>query len=129
MSTANGHRGDVPFRIGGEKHILWFGWSGIALLQEILGTEFDVRINQAIGTLDLQVLAKTLAIGLRNSWPGVTAEMVIDASPPIVSATEAIALGMKRTFHGMGEVPALPDQNPPRGRLPPALAKILFWRD
>jgi hypothetical protein len=124
----NGYRGEVAFRIGGQDHVLWFGWPGIALLQQELGADFDVKIGQAISAPDLPVLAKVLAIGLRESWPGVSVHQITLASPPIATVTDAITVAIKRSFHGMGEVPAEPDKNPPNGRLRKALAKILFWK-
>lgn len=122
----NGYRGEVAIRIGGKDRVLRFGWSGIALLQQELGQDFDVKISQAMTNLDLAALAKVLAIGLRDSWPDVTAEMIVQESPPIAMVNEKIMLGLKRAFHG--EAPAEPDENPRKGRLQTALQRIGLLR-
>lgn len=128
--TANGYRGEVDIRIGGQLRILRFGWGELSALQAELGEDaFDAKIGAAISALDLPVLAQVLAIGLRESWPGVTPQMITEASPPLAEVTAAITVALKRSFHGMGEVPVSPDQNPPQGRLKRALVRLTsFWK-
>lgn len=123
----NSYRGEASIEIGGRTYLVWYGWPGVALLREEFGEGFDIKITQAMASLDLPVLAKVLAIGLRDSWPGVTAEEIESQSPPITPVTEAISLALRRTFRGNEEVRDEPDASPPR-RLRRALARIWFWR-
>lgn len=122
----NSYRGEAPIQLGDRTHILWFGWPGIALLKEEIGDNFDVKITQAMATMDLPVIAKVLAIGLRESWPGVTAEDIERLSPPIAPVTAAISLSLRRTFHGNEGVRDEPEAHPP-GRLRRALRRMWFW--
>lgn len=114
--TVNPYRGEAALVIGGEAHTVFFGWGGIAALRSEFGENFDVAITQAIAAQDLETIAKVLAVGLRQSWPGVTSEAIMDASPPIAKSIEAVMLAWKRTFQGDEEVRDEPAENPRRKR-------------
>lgn len=121
-------RGEASIEIGGRTYLVWYGWPGVTLLREQIGDDFDVKITTAMATLDMPVLAAALAIGLRESWPGVTGEQLAACSPPIRPVVGTISLALQRTFYGLEEVPAEPDPNPPKGRLRRALAAIMSWK-
>jgi hypothetical protein len=129
VTMANPLRGEVVIELDGKGYLVWYGWAGVTLLREQLGDDFDVKITAAMATLDLPVLAAALAIGLRDAWPGVTAERIAELSPPIRPVVDAISTSLHRTFHGLAEAPAEPDQNPPSrpSRLRRVLAAITSW--
>lgn len=118
-------RGEASIELDGKAYVVWYGWPGVVMLREQIGEDFDIKITTAMTKLDLPVLAAALAIGLRDSWPGVTAEAIAARSPPIRPVCDAIALALARTFHGTGEVPE-PEPNPPT-RLRRALSRIMWW--
>lgn len=127
---ANGYRGEVPIEIAGRRHLVAYGWEGVAILSTEVGRDWDARLVQAMAGCDLPVVAQFLAIGLRQSWPGVTPDDVIRAQPPINVAYEAIKRGLNVTFHGVtevAEVPAEPGPNPP-SLLSRTISAIRFWR-
>ncbi|MBX6427137.1 MAG: hypothetical protein IRZ09_14575 [Variibacter sp.] len=119
----NPYRGEAEIEIAGRTYVLWFGWPGIAMLKSQLGDNFDVELARAMAGQDLRVLAKVLAIGLRDSWPGVTPEQIERLSPPIARTIEAVSTALRRTYQGE-EAAAEPQRNPPRLR---RLRKAMSW--
>lgn len=121
----NPYRGETPLSFGGETYKIVFDWEAIALLQQEYGKkDFDSRVTQAWSMGDVHELAKILSIGLRKHHPDISPEMVMEASPPINVATEAVITGMHRAFNGL-DPPSLQEeeQENPRNRR----AKLLIW--
>jgi hypothetical protein len=122
----NPYRGEVAIEIAGRPRILRYGWAEIAALQAALGEDFSTRIAQAMAATDGNVLAQVLAIGLKHDWPEVTAEAIVEASPPIAATIEAINRALTLAFHGVKGVPDDPAARPTLAAR--MLAAISFWR-
>lgn len=127
--SVNQYRGEVLLAIAGKQHAVRYTWDGIARLKAEFGAEWDAVLSTALASTDLDVVAKFLAIGLRESWPDVTAADVASAEPPIRAAYAAINQALNLTFHGTPEAPAEPVANPPAISLWSAVRRlILFWK-
>jgi hypothetical protein len=130
----NPYRGEAALELGGARRALRYSWLAIMQLRAELGVEFDSRIGQALASLDLEVLAKVVAIGLREQYPSVTPADVMRLSPPIADVSLAVRTALHRAFHGaktIAEVAAEPRPNPLR-RAARALKRMgtrtLSWR-
>lgn len=119
-------RGETVVTLNGTPYRLFFGWEGLMLLQQALGrTDIDIAISELVAKLDLPALAKIMAIGLRDAWPGVTAEAILRASPPIAAVLPPVTQALRLTFDGGQEVP--PEANPPRRPIVRALKRTWSW--
>ena len=104
----NPHRGETEVPGIG---VIRFDWDAIARLVDEFGAGFDSVISQAIVEADVEVLAKTVAIGAVDA---ITPEFVADVSPPITPTANAIMKALNLAFHGTEGAPAAErDENPP----------------
>lgn len=111
--AVNAYKGEATVDLGGVSHVLRFDWEGFAILREQLGDTFEVETAQALAKFDLSYVAKVLAVGLRESCPGITPEEIMKAAPPIGPVAEAISLAYRRTWWGpAGKPPEEPKPNP-----------------
>ena len=126
----NGYNGEASLVVPGRGECrVRYSWDAIARLKTDLGDDWDTAISKAMLAADLDVIAKALAIGLREGWPDVTPDAVKAANPPIALAYSAVRQALNLAFLGTVEAPAAPDQNPPkRGQIARALAAMAFWR-
>ena len=85
-----------------------FTWDRIAQLIDAFGVEFDTKISTAARNSDVATLAAIVAIGNGD----MTADEVMQASPPIQPTTEALITALNYAFHGTAGAPQLADENP-----------------
>lgn len=98
--NANPIRGEVEIAIGGQPRILRYGWDEIAKLQAKFGDDLDKVLLAAVSKPDLQAIAEILAIGLIAGWPGVTADIIKSASPPIAATSSSVMEAFKLAWQG-----------------------------
>lgn len=129
----NPYRGEVALELDGKPHVLRFTWSALVQLRADFGSDFDTRLSAAMLDLDLEAIAKALAIGLRHAHPDITPARVMDGSPTITAATDALQTALRLAFHGPGEVVAKASQNPLRAaasrlkRITSKMRTLLGW--
>jgi hypothetical protein len=111
--TANAYKGEAVIVLDGTPCILRYDWEGFALLREQLGEAFEVETAQALAKFDLDYVSKVLAVGLRQSRPGITPDEIKRMAPPIGPVAEAISLAYRRAWWGPTGRPAEePKPNP-----------------
>lgn len=109
---ANPYKGEAVVELDGKPYVLRYDWEGMALLREQLGESFEIETAQALAKFDLEFVAKVLVVGLRESYPGVTAEDIKRMAPPIGPVSEAISLAFRRAWWGPAGKPPEQKQNP-----------------
>lgn len=109
----NAHRGEVTLPGLGT---LRYDWDGLARLIGEFGQDFDSVVAKASASMDVDTIAKAVAIGLGGD---VTAEDVKRASPPIVPAVQAVMRALNLAFHGdeKGAAPADQADANPRAKI------------
>ena len=126
----NAYRGEASLDFGGgDVRALRYTWSAIVELRATLGDDWETKINEALISLDLAALSKILAVGLRETWPDVSAGAVMGHSPPISDAAAAIRLALHRAFFGaktLPEVAAERSANPLKRAIETG-RKIMSW--
>jgi hypothetical protein len=108
----NPYKGEAVVELDGKPYALRYDWQGFALLREQLGESFEIETAQALAKFDLEFVAKVLAVGLRESAPGITWQEIMAKAPPIGPVSEAISLAFRRTWWGKEGKPPEPKQNP-----------------
>ena len=126
MPIANPYRGEVSIDLAGSPRVLRYTWAAVMELRAEYGADFDARISEAIMAMDLDALSKILAIGLRTTYAECTARTVVDASPPISAAVNAVQSALRLAFHGPEGAPATPASHPTKAA-PSRLQSIRSW--
>jgi hypothetical protein len=89
-----------------------YDWDGVSRLIAEFGDDFDKTISDAGTRMDLESIAKALAIGSGKDVSEVKA-----VSPPIVKAIEAVMLALNIAFYGQEGAPAAnADENPSKAK-------------
>jgi hypothetical protein len=88
---------------------LRYDWDAVAKLIAEFGQDFDANISKSMAKMDLETIAKAVAIGL-----GITPEEVKRAAPPIVPTINAVMIALNLSFHGKSEAPVATGGNPPK---------------
>jgi len=109
---ANPHRGEVELTAGEKTLKLVFDWNAIAVLQDEFGED------ETFEKLKVKTLARLLEIGCQKHHPEMTADEIMDLSPEIPAAMEAV---QKALLLGWGGPDALVEseeveetENPPK---------------
>lgn len=82
-------------KIGRKKVKVFYDWSRIKELQEVLGKDFEQQIGMACLEMDIEILSIALSAGT-----GIPKEDIIKASPPIVETITALTNALNLAFHG-----------------------------
>ena len=98
--------GDVFMAIDNHRVMVRFDWRAIGRLIAEIGPDFDQQIAEASAGYNAPVIAQVLTIGLEHGQPGqFPFEKIMDLSPPLMNAIEAINNGMMVAFYGSTDVP------------------------
>lgn len=95
----NKYAGEQSLEINGKDYALVFNWKAIARAQSELGTAVIAKVG-TIGALSPVEVAKLLAIGFEAKHPELTAERLIELSPPIVPALLAVDKAIAYAYFG-----------------------------
>ena len=99
-------RGDVQIKLGGSSYSLRYDWAAIGELIREYGDQFDSVVATASANYDVDVVATTLAIGLKRCHPDVfTKEEIMKHSPPLIDAVAAVNDSIMMAFYGSTELP------------------------
>lgn len=101
------HTGEVAIEIDGRPHTLVFDWRALSAARALFGGR-DLGLVLADG--DPVATAGLLACGLARHHPEMTADRILDASPPLVPAAAAIGRALGYAYWGPGGRPA---EDPP----------------
>ena len=82
-------------KIGRKTVKVFYDWSRIKELQEILGKDFEQQIGMACLEMDLEILSQALSAGT-----GIPKEEIVKASPPIVETITVLTNALNLAFHG-----------------------------
>jgi hypothetical protein len=110
------HTGETSLSLGDQQLTLVFDWRAMSAVRTLLK---GGDIFAALAGQDPDMLAALVAIGARRHHPDVTAESVLDASPPLVQTQAAVVKAINRAFWG-AEVPPPADPPQPAGKKSPA---------
>ncbi|SRR5581483_6793029 len=90
------HTGEKKIEIGGKKVTLVYDWKAISRAQAAHGSEvFNLLLSSGP-----EVVADVLAIGLEKSNPEMTAEAILELSPPLIPAINAIHAALSVAYWG-----------------------------
>lgn len=89
MSAVNG---EYEVEIGGEKCILRYDWSALA--------EVEGKHGQDPNLFSPEVVASVAAFGLKRRHPEMTAEHIIEISPPLIPFAQAVQKALQWAYLG-----------------------------
>ena len=89
--------GEKLIEIGGQKCVLKFTWKALA--------EIEAKFGENPNLFNAGVLSKVAAAGLRDRQPEMTAEKIMEISPPLVPFAHAIQTAMQWAYFGAESIP------------------------
>jgi hypothetical protein len=95
--TDNKYAGEVTFAFGDAEYTLCYDWKAISAVQSKYGNKAFAELFDAP---NLATLAGILAIGLKKNHPEMTADKVMDISPPAVEAVKLIDRAVAFAYFG-----------------------------
>lgn len=101
--------GEASIEIAGKTYPLRFDWNALARL--------DHEFPEGLDLTDPNVLARVVAIGIPDNQ--VTPEMVLEASPPVMKAIDAVTRAHNLAYFGAVQAPEPQkedDVRPPKAR-------------
>ena len=105
--------GGVTLQFCGAPRRLRFQWEALGELRSKFGPAFQDRVNEAMVSLDFDVIALALSLGCSGA---VTAEQVKANPPAIVPALNALQAAFVAAYHG-------PDGPPEERKRPLAVVR------
>lgn len=92
----NKYTGEVPFRVGNMDGILVFDYAALAVVKSsITQDELD-----NLAQLMPDKMALVAAAGFKKKSPNITAETIMEHSPPIMALATAIDRALLFAYHG-----------------------------
>lgn len=95
MTLANG--GCVELALCGSTHRLRMDWNALAALRSQFGPDFQTRINEALMSLDFEVIASCLSVATGGK---VASAQIMSAPPPVVPAVRSLHEAFQVAYHG-----------------------------
>jgi len=89
MSAING---EYEVRIAGEEYILRYDWSALA--------EVEAKHGQDPNLFSPEVVASVAAFGLKKRHPEMTAEKIVQLSPPLVPFAASVQKALQWAYFG-----------------------------
>ena len=89
--------GEKMIHIGGHEHVLKFTWRALS--------EIEQKYGDRPNLFDPDVIAVIAAIGLRDRHPEMTAERIMDVSPPLVPFAKAVQTAIQWAYFGPEGIP------------------------
>jgi hypothetical protein len=105
----NRYTGETEVRIAGQTYTLLYDWKGLAELRTI---NKEHNLFSASGEFDPERVAKVLEIGFRRYHSDMTAEKIMDISPPFMEVMEMIDRAMNRAAYGQDTPPVRETTDP-----------------
>jgi len=96
---SNKYTGDVELEIAGQIKTMRFDWRAISDARSVLDTDItktDFRL------LELPVLSHVAAAGLKRHHPELTADVIMELSPPVYLLCYAIDVALAFAYMGAG---------------------------
>lgn len=95
----NKYTGEVPLKVGDKQGILVFDYAALALVRsQISQNEMD-----NLAQLSPDKLAIMAACGFKKKSPDITADFIMEQSPPIMTLATAIDRALLFAYHGPEE--------------------------
>lgn len=125
--TANEHRGEVEIVLrddddAPQTYTLVYDWNALARLRKAFGDSIEKVLSKAFAEMDVDRLAKIIAIGLERRHGTVDEAMIRRSSPPLMDTIEALARAFNMAFYGTADPPgddAEPAASKPAASPPP----------
>ena len=84
--------GEKKIAIAGEEYILRYDWRALS--------EVVARHGDAPNMMNPEVIASVAAIGLARRYPEITAERIMELSPPLVPFAHAVQTAIQWAYFG-----------------------------
>lgn len=107
----NKFTGEVPITIGGKKCSLVYDWKAIAAVQTNYGNS---PISELLSVANTRALAVLLSIGLEKHHPEITAEQILNESPPYIPAVKAVDQALAYAYFGADDVSSIKKNSSPK---------------
>ena len=114
----NDFTGDTALHLGGTAYRLRFSWTALAALETKFGDRALTELNSPAK------LAETIAIGLQEHHPEMTAARILEISPPLRPTLDTVVAALNRAMWGRASGADRPANPPPR----PSLLRRLLPR-
>ena len=90
----NDFTGDTALDLGGTVYRLRFSWTALAALETKFGSRALLGLNSPTK------LAETIAIGLQEHHPEMTAARILEISPPLRPTLDTVTAALNRAMWG-----------------------------
>jgi len=114
----NSVTGEKQIDICGQKYVLRFSWKALS--------EIERRYGDKPNLFDAEVIANVAAAGLRERHPEMTAERIMDLSPPLVPLAQAIQQALQWAYFG-GEIIPGESESEKKNRRQAGWSRLIGW--
>lgn len=90
--------GEKLINIGGSDYVMKYTWRGLS--------EIEQKYGENPNLFDPGVIAHVASIGLRDRYPDMTADMIMDLSPPLIPFAKGVQLAIQWAYFGPEAIPA-----------------------
>jgi len=98
----NKYTAEVSITMGDKEHTIVFDWAALSTLKSAFT---DKQLDGVISGQDIEIMGEVMAIGLQRHHKGITAQEVVDLSPPLVIAVEALDKALTFAYYGKDGAP------------------------
>ena len=89
--------GEKLVNIGGSEYVMKFTWRGLS--------EIEQKYGENPNLFDPGIIAHVASIGLRDRYQEMTADMIMDISPPLVPFAKAVQTAIQWAYFGPEGIP------------------------
>lgn len=89
--------GECELEIAGKKYILRYDWKALSAVEGAHG--------ETPNLFNAQVVASVASFGLRRNHPEMTAEKIMELSPPLIPFAKAIQTALQWAYFGNEGIP------------------------
>jgi hypothetical protein len=93
--------GDKVIEIDGQKYVMRFTWRVLSEIEQKYGDKPNL--------FDPEVIATVAAGALSKRYPDMTAERIMELSPPLIPFANAVQEALKWAYFGAGDMPLQDD--------------------
>lgn len=84
--------GERIIEINGERHVMRFDWRALS--------EIESKYGDNPNLFNPQTVAEVAAAGLRNRHPAMTADRIMELSPPLIPFAQAVQQAIQWAYFG-----------------------------
>ena len=96
----NKYLGEVEYQIGDKKGVLVYNWKALSKIH----SEYGRQVLENLAEMSPEVIAKVMAIGFEAKTPDITADIIIEESPPLIEIIQIVNEALSCAYFGADKV-------------------------